>query len=85
MSIAAELTGDRFHRIGAAAGHDGDLVRAIDLAQGRGQVAHHLLEPLRHVVQRAVGENDREFLEPLGVDLGAQMRHGGSPCGAAPH
>ncbi len=48
----------------------------VDLAQGRRDVAHHLLEDRAHVVERAVGEDDREFLEPVRVDRGEKCGHG---------
>ena len=51
LFAGGELAGDRLHAEGAAAGHDGDRVRVIDLLQRRGQFAHDALEGLRHVVE----------------------------------
>jgi hypothetical protein len=31
------------------------------------------------VVQRAVGEHDREFLQPVRVDVGVKSGHGSGP------
>ena len=69
LSLLTELPRDRLHREGAAAGNDGDRMGLVDLAQHLRDVPHHVLEVLAHVIERAVGEDDREFLEPAGVDI----------------
>jgi hypothetical protein len=47
------------------------------LLQDRADVAHDALEFLRHVVERAVGVDDRVFKQAIGVDIGVQAGHCG--------
>ena len=49
----------------------------------RRDVAHHALEAARHVVERAVGVDDRVFEQAVGIDVGKQARHVDSPKRAA--
>ena len=51
-------------------------LRVVRLLQDARDVAHHALELLRHVVERAVGEDDRVFEQAVGVDVGEQAGHG---------
>src|SRR5690606_2256430 len=56
-----KLARDSFHAIGATTGyycHSGSLVDLLEVAA---DIAHYLLELLRHVVQRAVGEYHGKF------------------------
>src|SRR5205807_5155699 len=71
-----ELARYGLHPERTAAGHDNGTARLIGLLQNAGDVAHHGLEFARHVIQRAVGEDDRVFEQAVGVDLGPQAWHG---------
>ena len=42
-------------------------------------VAHDLLEFLRHVVQQVIGEHYRVFEQTVGIDIGQQTGHGFLP------
>ena len=59
-----------------AARHDDGRRRSVDVFQHAGNVAHHALELLRHVVERAVGEDHRILEQTVGVDGGQQSGHG---------
>src|SRR5690554_5568185 len=48
----------------------------VDLAQGGGDIPHDLLEFGGHMVQRAVGEHHRVFIQTFGIDTGSQAGHG---------
>src|SRR5690554_7189860 len=48
----------------------------VDLAQGGGDIPHDLLEFGGHMVQRAVGEHHRIFIQTFGIDTGNQAGHG---------
>lgn len=74
-----ELARDRFHRIGAATRDQRHRLAIIDLAQPAGDIAHHMLEPRRHMVQRAVGEDDRELFQSVRVDMVMRQFHGFPP------
>ena len=78
LGAASELAGDSLHAVGTAAWHDRHPVGPIDLAQPCRDVAHHLLEGPRHVVERAIRKDHREFVETAGVHILAQ-RHGHTP------
>ncbi|OIQ89028.1 hypothetical protein GALL_291040 [mine drainage metagenome] len=82
-----ELARDRFHREAAAARNDHRGGGTVGFAQHRREVAHHALEALRHVVQRAIRVDDGVFEKTVGVDIGQQGRHLVSPvlavCGGA--
>ncbi len=78
LLAGGELPRHSFHAKGAAAGHQNGRVRVVDLFQNARDVFHDTLETLRHVVQRAVGIDHREFEQPFRVDVGQKARHGGS-------
>ena len=78
--VLCELAGYRFHAKGAAARYQGHRVGAIDLLEHARDVGHHATKAFGHVVERAVGVDDREFEQAVGVDLGQQAGHGESPC-----
>ena len=63
-----ELPRHRFHRISSAAGNDDRSIGVIDVLQCGGNIAHHLLEGLRHVIERAVCENHRIFKKPIRIN-----------------
>ena len=75
----AKLARHGFHRIGAATGDQGCGGAVIDLFQQGRDVAHDTLKALRHMVQRAVSEHDREFLQSLRVNMGEWQCHSESP------
>ena len=74
-----ELARHRLHREGAAAGDDGDAVRAVNLFQAGVDVAHGGLEPAAHVVERTVGEDDGIFQQAVGIDVRQKGVHWGLP------
>jgi hypothetical protein len=84
LLAGGELPGDRFHRVGSAAGDHDCPVRPVNLTQRGVNLAHDLLESLAHVVERAVGEDDRVFEQAIGIDVGAQGWHVGISCLRAP-
>ena len=65
-----ELAGYRFHTEGAAAGNDCDGLCFVNSFQGVGNIAHCALKRLRHVVERAVGEDHGVFQQSVGIDIG---------------
>ena len=69
--VFGELPRHGFHGIGPAAGHQGHGIRIVNVPQHCRDVAHHLLKGRTHMVQRAVGEDDGEFEQPIRVDVGA--------------
>ena len=73
------LAGYRLHAEAAAAGHDDGMLRVVGLAQHGREVAHHALKALRHMVERAVGVDHRVVEQTVGIDVGKQSGHGGSP------
>jgi hypothetical protein len=70
MAPGRELTCHRLHAVGAAAGHDDHAGGVVDLLQRGRDVAHDLLEALRHVVQGAVGEHDRVLEQTVRINVG---------------
>ena len=74
--VLGELARHRLHAEAAAARHDDGGARVVDLLQGGRHVAHHGLEPLRHVVQGPVGVHDRVLEQAVGIDIGQQGWHG---------
>jgi hypothetical protein len=53
-------------------------VAVIHRLERGGDVAHHALESLGHVIERTVGVDDRVLEETVGIDVGKQARHGNS-------
>jgi hypothetical protein len=78
LATGRELARHGLHAEAAAAGDDDRRACAVDLLQQAGNVAHHALELLRHVVQRAVGEDDRVLEQTVGIDRWQQTGHGDS-------
>ncbi|MNY21134.1 hypothetical protein D3C86_1546580 [compost metagenome] len=66
---AGQLARHRLHAEGAAAGHYRHGVGVVDLLEGTRDVVHHPLERLRHMVERAVGVDDRVFDQAIGIDI----------------
>ena len=62
-----------FHAEGAAARHHGYGAGVVHLLQVAGDVAHDLLKGLRHVVEGAVGVDDRIFDQAIGIDTGVEV------------
>jgi hypothetical protein len=58
------------------AGHDDGRASLVNLLQHSGDVAHHALEFLRHVVDRAVREHHGIFEQAVRVNIGQQTGHG---------
>jgi hypothetical protein len=54
-------------------------VGVVDLLQVAGNIPHHLLETLGHVVQGAVGENHGILKQAVSVKVTGQICHWGSP------
>jgi hypothetical protein len=73
--VGGELACHRFHAEGATARHDDGRSGVVDRLEGARDVAHHALEALGHVVERAVGVDDRVFKQPVGVDVGQEAGH----------
>ena len=67
---AGKLAGHRFHAVGAAAGHQHGGMRAIDFLEHAGNVRHHALKALGHVVEGPVGVDHRKFEQAVRVDIG---------------
>ena len=76
----AKLARHGLHRIGAATRHKRHGAAVIDVAQHGRDIAHHTLEARRHVVQAAIGENDRELLQATLVDMVVRQFHRGLLC-----
>ena len=76
MFAGGELARHGFHAVSAATGHQHGSGRVVDLLQDAGDVQHHSLEALRHVVERAVGVHHREFKQAVRVNVGQQSGHG---------
>ncbi|MDT4858506.1 hypothetical protein FQZ97_929790 [compost metagenome] len=70
-----ELARHGFHAEGAAARHQHGGVRAVDALEHGRDVGHHALEAFGHVVERAVGVDDRKLEQTIGVDVGQQSGH----------
>ena len=51
-------------------------MRAVHMLEGCTDVAHDALEGLRHVVERAIGEDDRVLEQSVRVDVGKEAWHG---------
>ena len=66
-AAGAELTGNGLHAEAAATRDDDRRARAIGSLEQLGHAAHHRLEPARHVVERAIGIDDRVLEQTLGV------------------
>ncbi|VXC48410.1 hypothetical protein PSEUDO8BK_80277 [Pseudomonas sp. 8BK] len=49
----------------------------VDLFQSAGDILHHALKRLRHMVEGAVGVDHRVFDQAVGVDAGVEVRHKG--------
>src|SRR4029079_1524625 len=54
-----QLPRNRFHAKRPTARHHDSRVRVVDVLENARDVAHDALEALRHVIERAVRENDR--------------------------
>jgi len=79
MLSGGELARDRLHAEGATAGHQRHRMGFVDLLEHARDVGHHAAKPFGHVVERPVGVDHREFEQAIGVDVGQQAGHGGSP------
>jgi len=62
-----ELAGDSFHAVGAGTGNNDEGVSVEGLGHGSVEVVHDALELLGHVVDGAVGVDDGEFAEAVGI------------------
>ncbi len=74
--VGGKLARHGFHAKRATAGHQNGRLGVVHLFQDGRDVAHHTLEALRHMVQRAVGVDHRKFKQALGIDLGQKAGHG---------
>jgi len=79
LLVGGELTGDRLHAEGAAAGDDDRAPGVVHRFQNARDVAHDPLKALGHVVQGAVGIDDGIFEEAERIRLRQQGGHGLSP------
>ena len=70
LPARGELPRHRFHPVRAAAGDDDGGMRVVDVLQDAREIAHDALKALRHVVERAVGEDHRIFEKAVGIDVG---------------
>ena len=70
LFVVGKLARHGFHAKGAAARHQHRRTRVVHLFQNSRDVFHDTLKTLRHVVERAVGVDDREFEQPVRVDVG---------------
>ena len=75
LLAGGQLTGHGFHGVAAAAGDDGDAVGIVGRAQDPVDVLHHGHEPLRHVVERSVGEDHRVFEQAVWVNIFERQSH----------
>mmetsp|Transcript_5226 Transcript_5226/g.17240 ORF Transcript_5226/g.17240 Transcript_5226/m.17240 type:complete len:445 (+) Transcript_5226:893-2227(+) len=83
-----KLPRDRLHAVRPRPGDDDSGIGAVDVAEKLVHVEHHLLERLRHVVERTVGVDDRKLLQRarrLRKDARRAARHLGDRRGARPH
>ena len=77
LLIGRQLPRHRLHAVSAAARHHRHGMGVVDLFQGGGDITHHALKRLRHMVQRAVGVDHRIFDQAIGIDVGADLGHSG--------
>ncbi len=79
--VLGKLARNGFHTIGATTGNHCHCVGVVHALERSGNVTHDLLEGLRHVIERAIGKDDRVFQQAFGIDGGNQFGHGVSPDG----
>jgi hypothetical protein len=70
LLACGELPRGGLHGERPAAGYDDHRGGAVHLLERTGNVVHHALERLRHVVEGTVREDDRVFQQPIGIDCG---------------
>jgi hypothetical protein len=67
-AVARELPRDRFHAVRAATRYDHDGSGVVRRPERARNVAHDLLEPAGHVVERSLREDDRVLGKAIRVD-----------------
>ena len=72
-----QLPRDGLHGVGATARDHGDRPGVIRRGQDLDDLLHDVDEALRHVVERAVGEDDRVLQQAIGIDVSARQFHVG--------
>ena len=75
LLAGTELAGHGLHAKGAAARHHRHRLGVIDLFQDGGDVTHHALKTLGHVIECAIGVNHRIFKQTIRVHIGQQAGH----------
>ncbi|MNS09884.1 hypothetical protein D3C72_413820 [compost metagenome] len=78
LLAGSELPRHRFHAECAAARNHRHRLGVVDLFQGFGNVLHHALKGLRHVIERAVGVDHGILDQSLGIDARIELGHGDS-------
>ena len=75
LFACGELASYSLHAKGAAARHQHRRLGVVNLFEDAGNIGHHALKALRHMVQGTVGVNHRKLKKAIRINVGQQAGH----------